>query len=1084
MTDIVQFGTFDVNNYGDLLFPLITRQHIGDVQEFRLHAASPIGGAPNMGDCEPCVEVLDIVKDLQLYDAALIGGGNIIHCMPSSLESYSVDGRGKLAYGDLWIGPAFFLPKNVPVLWNAPGVPASFAKEHHMLVAEALKRANYLSVRDETSRGFLLDVWPDANIAVIPDPAWTVDTLWNAEQLRAAYDALFARLGIRQPQRSVVFHLNRRYVGELRLSELAGQLDRIAELLSAQPVLVAMGNCHGDDVLARDVSAYMSSLPIMVDKPQSLREMAACFAFASVYVGSSMHGLITASAFGVPGVSVANRMMIKFGGLAEFIGQPDVIAENWDEAKETLSHMDFDRRKLDLRAARKRAYTALESHWNRIRTELSVTHSNRPAQVAESFSGWRGLVGYQNKALINLMDIKLHKQEDILMKDLHKERMESDRQIGELQAKIKEYDKHIGELQAKIRGSDKHIRQLKAELKRTYRSFSWKVTMPLRSASRRFPYVADLVCRCLSILARLIRRIMSNDADNIHAASKWIIRSDIRDQIKRYQQSLKRGQRKIVLYTAIFGKYDTLLPPECINDDVDYVCFTDQARNDYGIWQFRMPPYFHPDPTRISRYVKLHSHQLFPNHEVAIWLDGNVALRTDVSKYIALVESGGFKFGAVPHPQRDCFYEEAEECKLRGKDNPAVIDNQVQHYLSGGLKPGNGMFETGFMIVFLNDAMVKDAFRLWWQQIEIFSRRDQLGLAWVLETSRLKVAPLLPKGVSVREDNDFHYFTHEQSRNLQVPEEIEKLGEVRNPVDEIRFNQVKQQRLEAVIGMSVDIIVCVYNALEDVQSCLTSVRNHLLIGHRLIIVNDCSDEPTSEYLRNFAAGDERVRLIENKENLGYTRSANCGLAAGTGDFRILLNSDTIVSENWTLKMLDAASRGQDIGIVGPLSNAAGYQSVPNIKGSNNNTPINIMPRGLTPAEVDLALEKLSFADLLPAVPLVHGFCFGIKKEVIDRIGLFDDKNFMRYYGEENDYCFRAAAAGFNFAIATHTFVYHRKSRSIDEEERIIHMAKAGKRIRELYGAERIKTACIQMENHPLLKRMRDHVASYFSTNKE
>ena len=93
---------------------------------------------------------------------------------------------------------------------------------------------------------------------------------------------------------------------------------------------------------------------------------------------------------------------------------------------------------------------------------------------------------------------------------------------------------------------------------------------------------------------------------------------------------------------------------------------------------------------------------------------------------------------------------------------------------------------------------------------------------------------------------------------------------------------------------------------------------------------------------------------------------------------------------------------------------------------------------------------------------------------------FDSANFARYYGEENDYCFRAAAAGFRFAIATNTFVFHRKSRSIDEEERIVHMGLAGQRLRELYGVDAIKAACLQGEEHPLLKRMRAHVSDYLS----
>jgi GT2 family glycosyltransferase len=613
-----------------------------------------------------------------------------------------------------------------------------------------------------------------------------------------------------------------------------------------------------------------------------------------------------------------------------------------------------------------------------------------------------------------------------------------------------------------------------------HNSLSWKLTRPLRSIAHRLPRLALLGERILYAARNAVVMQLSSVAAATVVDNRWEPSADIEKQIAAYREAKTPAKRKIVFYTAIFGEYDKLLLPDQIDPDIDYVCFTDRPRNNYGIWQMRSAPFYHPDPTRIARYVKTHPHELFPDHEVAVWLDANIILKGDVHQYIEMVKLQGAHLGFVPHPHRDCFYEEAEACKRLGKDAVEVIDRQVTHYLKHGLPPNQPLFETGFMVAHLGSPETSEALNLWWQQIEQFSRRDQLGLAWVVfQHPKLRIVQLLPPGISVRDHEDFRYFRHNFARVLKIPGGLLQLGSMVSPGHDVRFSAVKERRLQQLTDIPVDIIVCVYNALEDVRLCLQSAREHLLPKHRIIIVNDRSDAETTAYLRQFASGDQQVTLIENAENLGYTRSASLGLASGDAGFRILLNSDTIVSENWALKMLDVANLSNTIGIVGPLSNAAGAQSIPDIRGTGDNTAINVLPKGLSPADIDLACERWSYADHFPRVPLVHGFCFGVKKEVIDRIGLFDDQNFQRFYGEENDYCLRAKAAGFELAIATNTFVFHRKSRSIEEEMRIVHMAEAGQRLRELYGADNIMMACRQVEEHPLLRRIRKEAGPYF-----
>ena len=79
-------------------------------------------------------------------------------------------------------------------------------------------------------------------------------------------------------------------------------------------------------------------------------------------------------------------------------------------------------------------------------------------------------------------------------------------------------------------------------------------------------------------------------------------------------------------------------------------------------------------------------------------------------------------------------------------------------------------------------------------------------------------------------------------------------------------------------------------------------------------------------------GGPRVRLISNPEPPhGYTIAANLGLRAAVGDYIVLLNSDTIVTAGGSSGSSTCGESDEQIGILGPLSNAASHQSVPEVR---------------------------------------------------------------------------------------------------------------------------------------------------------
>ncbi len=101
--------------------------------------------------------------------------------------------------------------------------------------------------------------------------------------------------------------------------------------------------------------------------------------------------------------------------------------------------------------------------------------------------------------------------------------------------------------------------------------------------------------------------------------------------------------KKAVIYTSLTGGYDNLPQYEVLDDYFDYICFT----NDYpegsrvGQWKIRSIPVQLADNTRLSRYVKLMPHAVFPDYEYSVWLDANLAI-TDSSIYDILSPPASF----------------------------------------------------------------------------------------------------------------------------------------------------------------------------------------------------------------------------------------------------------------------------------------------------------------------------------------------------------------------------------------------------------------------------------------------------------
>jgi predicted glycosyltransferase/GT2 family glycosyltransferase len=278
-----------------------------------------------------------------------------------------------------------------------------------------------------------------------------------------------------------------------------------------------------------------------------------------------------------------------------------------------------------------------------------------------------------------------------------------------------------------------------------------------------------------------------------------------------------------------------------------------------------------------------------------------------------------------------------------------------------------------------------------------------------------------------------------------------------------------------------DVVICVHDAVEDVRRCLASFMTHTDARHRLVLVDDGSGPECRAELERFAAIWPAATLLRNDERAGYTQAANRGLRESRAGLVVLLNSDTIVTAGWLERLLECAESDERIGIVGPLSNAATFQSVPDRPLGPREAAHNWLPPGWSPDDVAAAVATIA-PRAFPRVGVLNGFCFAIKRAVIEAVGYFDEQSFPDGYGEEVDYCLRATKAGFDLAVADHAYVYHAANQSYGPERRAALKAASRKAHLHKHKAKRIRAAIAKSAEEPTLAMMRERLADLLGGN--
>ncbi len=150
----------------------------------------------------------------------------------------------------------------------------------------------------------------------------------------------------------------------------------------------------------------------------------------------------------------------------------------------------------------------------------------------------------------------------------------------------------------------------------------------------------------------------------------------------------------LAVVTAIISGRDTLKRQRRLQD-ADLIAFLDVEDSCPGSWTVRAACATSQDPVRNARNHKVLLHHWLPEAEYSLWIDGNVTLTCEgrlgmlAERYLRDADLAVFR-----HRVRSCVYEEAAACIAQKKDDPTLIERQIERYRADGYPPLNGLAET------------------------------------------------------------------------------------------------------------------------------------------------------------------------------------------------------------------------------------------------------------------------------------------------------------------------------------------------------------------------------------------------------
>ncbi len=216
--------------------------------------------------------------------------------------------------------------------------------------------------------------------------------------------------------------------------------------------------------------------------------------------------------------------------------------------------------------------------------------------------------------------------------------------------------------------------------------------------------------------------------------------------------------------------------------------------------------------------------------------------------------------------------------------------------------------------------------------------------------------------------------------------------------------------------MTLSIIILNYNHKNLLKNCLKSLKEaDIKLDYETIITDNNSNDGSQEFLSQIKIKNQDLKIILNNKNLGYAQANNQAIKMAEGEYILILNPDVVVMPKAVERLVKYLKKNKKVGMVGPqLLNPnktiqySCYRFPKLITPAVRRTPLGRLPGFKKELERYLMLgfdhQQIREVDWL------IGACLMIKKEVLEKVGYFDERYFL--YFEDVDLAKKVWQAGY------------------------------------------------------------------------